>query len=131
MEWVLLHLGLVDRDAEPWLRIRPHDPALRLDRETLLHHIGAPRHIGMDRLANRVAGLAEADLQARRRTDWPLRVVRRKRDAMRLGQSSDTPGFGEAAAMRDVYLTNLTGAGVEEIAERREVGHPLAGGDWR
>ena len=67
----------------------------------------------------------------RGRADRPLRVVRGQCDAVRLRQRRDAPGLAQPAAVGDVHLADLAGAGVEEVAEGREVRHALAGGNWR
>ena len=83
-----------------------------LDGEAFLDDVLPPGHVVVDRFADDVARLREAELQRRGRADRALRIVRRERDAMRLGQGGDAPRFGEAAAVRDVELADFARARV-------------------
>ena len=106
-------LGLVDRDAQTRLRVRPNDPPRLLDCESLLHHILTPRHVFVDRLADGVARLRKAELERRGGAHRPLRVVRRERDAVRFGERRDPPRLAQSATVRDVELAHLARPRVE------------------
>src|ERR1700722_8183266 len=69
---MLLHLRLVDRDAQTRLRVGPNDAAGLFHGEAFLHDVLPPRHIRMDGLANDIARLRKAELQRRGRADGAL-----------------------------------------------------------
>ena len=72
----------------------------------------------MHRFANYVAGRGEAEFQRGCGADRSLRVVRRERDAIRLGQRCDPSGLGQSAAVRDVGLGDAARPPLEELAKR-------------
>ena len=111
LERMLLHFGLVDRRcpgraACSAARCGPVCSTVKPSCD----HVLPPRHVGVDRFADDVARLREAELQRGRGADRPLRIVRGEGDAMGLGQRGDAPRFAEAAAVRDVELADLAGA---------------------
>ena len=87
----------------------------------------APFDIFANRLADDEIRLRESELESGRRADRALRVVRRKCNAVRLGERAYLAGRGQPAAMRDVRLRNLAAAGGKQVAELAEVREPLAG----
>lgn len=124
-------LRLIDRDSDPRLRIGKDGPVCGIDPKSLLDDIVSPRHVGVDRFANDVAWLREAELDRRRRAHRPLGIVRGKCDPMRIGERSDPPGFRKTATVRDVELTDFTTPASEQVAERREMRQSLPRGDRR
>src|SRR5437867_9724249 len=128
---MLLDRSLVDVDAKAGACVWPHKAATWLDSKSFLHHVLPPRHVVVDGLADEVARLREAEFQRGRRAHRSLRIVWRKRDAVRVRQCGDTPRRSETAAMREVELADFAGTRVEHLAKGFEVGHPFAGGDGR
>ena len=131
LERMFLYFGFVDRDAQAGAGVGFDETALFLDGEAFLDHVLPPGDVGVDRFSNDVARLREPKLQRGGRADGALRVVRSEGDAVGFRQGGDPAGFAEAAAMRDVELTDIAGPGIEQIAERRQVRHPLARRDRR
>src|SRR5688572_13286153 len=62
LERMLADLGLVDLDAEPGPGGRPHGAGLRIHLESFLDHVGTPRDVGVDRLADHVRRRGEPEL---------------------------------------------------------------------
>ena len=50
---------------------------------------------------------------------------------MGLGEGRDASGGGKTPAVRNVELTDFAAAALEDVAKRREIRHPLTGGDRR
>jgi hypothetical protein len=92
LEGVLRDLLLVELDPQPRLRVGADDAPGALGDEALADDVLAPGHVAVDRLADHVARLREAELERGRRADGTLRVVGRERDAVRLGERGDAFG---------------------------------------
>ena len=128
---MLLHFGFVDGDAEAGLGVGPHDASLFFNGEAFFHHILTPRHIVVHGLADDVTRLREAKLKRCSGAHGALRIVRRQRDAMCLGQGGDAFRGAESAAVCDVELADFDGAFFKHVFEGFQVRHTLATGHGR
>ena len=99
--------------------------------KAFFNDVVSPRNVGMHRFADDVARLREPKFQRGRGADRSLWIVRGERDAIGVRQGRDATRFAEAAAVRDVELTDLAAAPSEQIAKRRQMRDSFARCDGR